>query len=81
MQLLIMNLQEKREIAYKIMNGEFLHNVGDLYPLIYNIAYNIAYRKVSANQRREFSKLQSTDVRKLGYVPEILHATILQIIK
>lgn len=51
---------------------EICNTVGcvDTYPVVYQVAYQILYTgKVTKKLMKEFSQLQSEDVRKQNYVP------------
>lgn len=60
----------KQEIASQICN---MVGVVDLYPNLYQMAWNVQYKgKMTIAQKKELTNYQSSDIRKLGYVPAIL---------
>jgi hypothetical protein len=66
-------MKQYLNLAHKICNGEVEANCINNYQEIYNIAYNYAYKHIAQKQLKYFNKLQCSDIRKPGFIPEHLY--------
>jgi hypothetical protein len=69
----------KQDVAHEICNTV---GCSEIYPLVYQAAYEIQYKgRLTKKTAASIKYLQSGDIRKLGYVPEMLLTQLKSIIE